>query len=152
MEIEINDNNLIPFSLQGSTIFFEARYPNDDELDTYPHVIITCDKPWDHHGLIMPGGRDDTGHPQNDRMIHRVTSDASHGVNQHHHMYETSCVSMSVNGNTEQLLVERMISSVHVSSTRHMEKLQSKTRHSQFEPEHVAAVFAVSLGTLKKYP
>jgi hypothetical protein len=30
-----------------------------------------------------------------------------------------------------------------------MEKLQSKTRHSQFEPEHVAAVFGVSLGTAK---
>jgi len=92
---------------------------------------------------------DDTGHPKNDRMIQRVTSDASHGVNRHHHMYETDCVSMSVNGNTEQLLMERMISSVHVSSTRHMEELQSKTRHSQFKPEHVAAVFGVSLGTAK---
>ncbi len=56
---------------------------------------------------------------------------------------------MSVNGNTEQILVEHMISSVYVSSTRHMEKLQSKTRHSQFKPENVAAVFGVSLGTAK---
>ncbi len=56
---------------------------------------------------------------------------------------------MSVNGNTEQLLVERMISSVHVSSTQHMEKLQSKTQHSQFKPEHVAAVFGVRFGTAK---
>jgi hypothetical protein len=132
MGIEIDDNDLIPFSLQGSTVFFNTRYPNDNELDTYPHVVITCDKPWDPHGLIMPGGMDDTGHPKNDRMIQRVTSDASHGVNRHHHMYETDCVSMSVNGNTEQLLMERMISSVHVSSTRHMEELQSKTQHSQF--------------------
>jgi hypothetical protein len=145
MGIEIDDNNLIPFSLQGSTVFFKTRYPDDNELNTYPHVVITCDKPWDPHGLIMPGGMDDTGHPKNDRMIHRVTSDASHGVNRHHHMYETNCVSMSVNGNTEQLLMERIISSVHVSSTRHMEKLQSKTRHSQFEPGHVAAIFGVSL-------
>ncbi len=30
-----------------------------------------------------------------------------------------------------------------------MEKLQSKTRHSQFEPEQVAAIFGVSLGTAK---
>jgi hypothetical protein len=117
MGIEINDNDLIPFSLQGSTVFFKTRYTNDDELDTYPHFIITGDKPWDPHGLIMPGGMDDTGHTKNDRMIQLVTSDASHGVNRHHHMYETNCVSMSVNGNTEQLLMERMISSVHVSST-----------------------------------
>jgi hypothetical protein len=127
MGIEIDDNNLIPFSLQGSTVFFNRRYPDDNELDTYPHVVITCDKPWDPHGLIVPGGMDDTGHPKNDRMIQRVTSDASHGVNRHHHMYETDSVSMSVNGNMEQLLMERMISSVHVSSTQHMEELQTKT-------------------------
>ncbi len=152
MGIEIDDNVLIPFSSQGSTAFFETRYPDDDELDTYPHVVITCDKPWDPYALIMPGGRDNTGHPKNDRMIHRVTSDSSHGVNCHHHMYETNCVSMFVNGNTEQLLVECMISSVHVSLMQHMEKLQSKTRHSQFEPEQVAAVFGVSLGTTKNIP
>ncbi len=39
MGIEIDDNNLIPFSLQGS----KTRYPDDDELDTYPHVVITSD-------------------------------------------------------------------------------------------------------------
>ena len=69
MGIEIDDNNLIPFSLQGSTVFFNTRYPDDNELDMYPHVVITCDKPWDPHGLIMPGGMDDTGHPKNDHMI-----------------------------------------------------------------------------------
>jgi hypothetical protein len=77
MGIEIDDNNLIPFSLQGSTVFFKTRYPDDNELDTYPHVVVTNNKPWDPHGLTMPGGMDDTGHPKNDRMIHRVTSEAS---------------------------------------------------------------------------
>ncbi len=71
------------------------------------------------------------------------------GVKRHHHMYETDCVSISVNGNTEQLLMERMISSVHVSTTRHIEKLQSKTRHSKHKPEHVAAVFGVGIATAK---
>ncbi len=64
-------------------------------------------------------------------------------------MYETDCVSISVNGNTEQLLMERMISSVHVFTTRHMEQLQSKTRHLKHEPEHVAAVFGVGIATAK---
>jgi len=45
--------------------------------------------------------------------------------------------------------MERMISSVHVSTTRHIEKLQSKTRHSKYEPEHVAAVFGVGIATAK---
>ena len=73
----------------------------------------------------------------------------SHGIERHHHTYETGCVLISVNGNTEQLLMERMISSVHVSTTQHMEKLQSKTRHSKYESEHVAAVFGVGIATAK---
>jgi hypothetical protein len=45
--------------------------------------------------------------------------------------------------------MERMISSVHVSTVRHMETLQSKTRHSKYKPEHVAKVFGVGIATAK---
>jgi hypothetical protein len=149
MGIKLEQDERIPFYSQGSTIFFNSRYTSDDELESYPHVVLTCEKPWDPHGLVMPGGMDDTDHPWDDRVIQRVQSNMSHGVKQHHHMYETDCVSISVNGNTEQLLIERMISSVHVSTTRHIEKLQSKTRHSKYEPEHVSAVFGVGIATAK---
>ncbi len=149
MGIELENDDRIPFYSQGSAIFFTSRYPSDEELESYPHVVLTCDKPWDPHGLVMPGGMDDTGHPCDDRVIQQVQSNMSHGIKRHHHMYETDCVTISVNGNTEQLLMERMISSVHVSTTRHMEKLQSKTRHSKYEPEHVAAVFGVGIATAK---
>ena len=64
-------------------------------------------------------------------------------------MYETDQVSVTINGNTEQLLMEQMINSVHVSSTQHMDKLQSKTWHSQYKPEQIAAIFNVGLGTAK---
>ena len=149
MGIEIGDDDLLPFQSQGSTIFFLSRYPSDEELETYPHVVVTCDTPWDPHGLIMPGGMEENGRSVEDRTIQRAKSDVSHGNRRHHHMYETDCVSFTVHGNTEQLLMERMINSVHVTSTRHMERVQSKTRHSQFEPEHVAAIFGVGLGTAK---
>jgi hypothetical protein len=69
MGIEVDDDNLIPFLSQGSMIFFNTRYPDDNKLDTYPHIIITSDKSWDPHGLIMPGGLDDMDHPKNDHMI-----------------------------------------------------------------------------------
>jgi hypothetical protein len=59
MGIEVNDDDLIPFLSQGSMIFFNTRYPNDNELDMYPYIVIMSDKPWDPHGLIMPGGFDD---------------------------------------------------------------------------------------------
>ena len=64
-------------------------------------------------------------------------------------MYESDCSLLSVNGNTEQLIIEQMMSSIHTSLIQHMEKLQSKTRHSQFGPEHIATIFCVSLGTAK---
>ena len=149
MGIEITDNDLLPFYSQGSTIFFTSRYPNDEEMENYPHIIVTSDNPWDPHGLIMPGGLDEIGHPIDDRTIHQVNSDVSHNYNRHHQIYETDRVSVTIDGNTEQLIMERMINSVHVTSTRHLEMLQSKTRHSQFQPEHVAAIFNVGLGTVK---
>ncbi len=59
------------------------------------------------------------------------------------------CASYSINGNMEQLLLEQMIGSIHVALVAHMNKLTSKTRHSNFTPEHVAHVFNVNLGTAK---
>lgn len=149
MGIRVDDVGIIPFLSKGSMVFFNTRHPNDDELNIYPHVVVTSDMPWDPHGLVMPGGLDDAAEPVNDRMIKRITSNATKEVDRHHRIYESDCMSLSINGNTEQLLIERMISSVHISSIRHMDKPQSKTRHSQFSPEHVATIFGVSLGTAK---
>ena len=47
MGIKINDNDRLPFCSQGSTVFFTTRYPDDDKLDQYPHIILTNDIPWD---------------------------------------------------------------------------------------------------------
>jgi hypothetical protein len=147
--IEINDNDRLPFHSQGSTIFFNTRYPDDDEMETYPHVVLTSDTRWDPEGLIMPGGLDESGLPIGDRLVQQVRSDSARNINRHHNMFETDRVSVTVDGNTEQLLMERIINSVHVESTRHMERLQSKTRHSIFEPEHVATIFNIGIGTAK---
>ena len=137
-------NKKIPFQSQGSTIFFTSRYPTDDKLDQYPHIVVTCDQSWDPHRLIMPGGLDESRHEMNDRTIQHVLSDMSHGINRHHHMYETDNVVYSIDGNTEQLLMERIISSVC------MDEIISKTRHSKFTPEHdVANIFACNLGMAK---
>jgi hypothetical protein len=106
MGIEIDDNDRLPFYSQGSTVFFNTRYPDDDEMDLYPHVVLTSDIPWDPQGLIMPNGLDDSGLPTGDRAILQVNSDAILGINRHHNMYETDRVSITIDGNTEQLLME----------------------------------------------
>jgi hypothetical protein len=150
MGIEVADNDLIPFLSKGSMVFFTTKYPNDDDLNTYPHIVVTSDTPWDPHGLVMPGGLDVTDDTASDRLTQQVTSNAFRNNNRHHQMYESDRISFSVDGNTEQLIIECMISSVHISSVQHMEQLQSKTRHSQFGPEHVATIFGVGLGTAKE--
>ena len=126
MGIKINDDERLPFLSQGSTIFFNSRYPDDDELEAYPHVILMSDTPWDPHRLIMPGGLDESGMPTTDRIINEIQSDIQRGTNRHHNIYETDCVCLSVDGNTEQLLMERIIKSVNVT-TRESHKLQSQT-------------------------
>ena len=94
MGIEISDDDLLSLCWQGSTVFFTSRYSNDDELKMYPHITVMCDKPWDPHGLIMPGGLDDTGH----QTIQQVTSNVPH------HMYETNCVLISIDGTPNNFL------------------------------------------------
>lgn len=64
-------------------------------------------------------------------------------------MYETDRVLVSVDGNMDQLLIERMINSVHVTSTRHMSTLSSTIWHSLFTLEYVAKIFNAGLGTAK---
>ena len=101
MGIRIPDSNeTIPFQSQGSTIFFTSRYPSNHEMDTYPHIVVTCDQPWDPQRLIMPGGLDEFGRETADRTIQQVLSNMSHGVNRHHHMYETDSIVYSIDGNT----------------------------------------------------
>ena len=149
MGIEIDDDARLPFQSQGSTVFFTTRYPDDDEMELYPHVVLTSDRPWDPQGLVMPGGLGESGLPSDERIIQRLQVNERQGTNRHHLMHETDCIALTVDGNTEQLLLERIINSVHVSTKQHMGKLQSTTRHSQFRPEHVAAIFGVGLGTAK---
>lgn len=111
-------NDTIPFLSQGSMIFFTSRYPTDDEMSTYPHVVVTCDQQWDPQRLVMPGGLDESGRTTTDRIIQQIRSNVSHDVNRHHHMYETDCATHSIDGNTEQLLMERIINSVNISTPR----------------------------------
>ena len=56
MGIVIKETDCIPFQSQGTTIFFTSRFPTNIEIETYPHVVLTCEAPWDPLGIAMPGG------------------------------------------------------------------------------------------------
>lgn len=62
------------------------------------------------------------------------------------HVWDQLCLDIHW-WNTKQLLVEHMVISVHVTLMQHKNKLQSKMWHSQFNPDHVAKIFNVGIGT-----
>ena len=72
-------------------------------MDTYEHVVVTSDLPWDPHSLVMPGGDDeDNTAPENHaRFLQELQS-----TERHHDRYESDCVAIIIDGNTEQLLYE----------------------------------------------
>lgn len=146
MGIVISDDERIPFQSAGTTIYFHLRYPTDFEMDTFTHVVLTSEMPWDPSDTIMPGGA------ARDRFVQKVQSLAFHGSNRHHKIYETDSVTYATFGDTEQLQLERIIQSVNVDTPSRMDsisELYSLTRHSQFTPEHVAKIWNVGVGTAK---
>jgi len=146
MGIVISDTDRIPFQSEGTTIYFHTRFPTDHEMETYPHVVLTCEAPWDPSGIAMPGGI------IQDRFVQKVQSLQLHGTNRHHHMYETDCVTYSNFGDTEQLQLERAIKSINVDYTSgsvNISQLHSTIRHSQFTPEHISKIWNVGIGIAK---
>ena len=138
MGIVLENNDRIPFYSEGSTIYFNSRYPTDHEMDTFPHVVLTCDSPWDPSTLVMPGGTKAI-----DRCIQKVQSQLIHDINRHHRFHETDCVTYHNFGDTEQMQLEQIIQSAHVA------ELHSSTRHSKFTPEHVSKIWNVGIGMAK---
>lgn len=87
----------------------------------------------------MPGGITATTTVV-DRTIQQVVHDSANNFNRHHDMYESDRVLYSVDGNTEQLLMERILQSVRIS------EIHSKTRHTTITPETVSEIFNVGIG------
>jgi hypothetical protein len=49
-------------------------------MNTYEHVVVTSDLPWDPHSLVMPGGdnADDTATDNYARVMHEMKSSERH--------------------------------------------------------------------------
>jgi len=109
MGIQLTDHKRLPFRSDGSMIYFTTWSPTDKEMDTYEHIVVTSYLPWDPHSLVMPGGDNDNNMATNDyaQIMQEMTSHK-----RHHNRYESDCITISIDSNTEQLLYEQMIQSV----------------------------------------
>jgi hypothetical protein len=43
----------IPLDINGTIISFQTRAPTDEELNSYPHIVLTSDHPWDPHNVVL---------------------------------------------------------------------------------------------------
>jgi hypothetical protein len=50
-----SDKGFIPFSSQGTTLYFEMRSPTTWELDSLPIILLTAPR-WNPHDFTMPKG------------------------------------------------------------------------------------------------
>ncbi len=101
-------------------------------------------------GPTCPGhaGGDNEPHIyDNDRSVNGIHAQATAWRN--NTRYETDLLAYSIDGNTEQLVYERMIHTVSTSMPRALNELHSTTRHSKHTPEHVSRIFNVGLGMAK---
>ena len=144
MGIQLTNNKRLPFCSDGSMIYFTTWSPTDEEMDMYEHIVITSDQPWDPHSLVMPGGDNESELATDNyaRIMHEIKTNELH-----HYRYESDCVAISIDGNTEQLLYKRMIQSFCVTNGRHINELHSSTRHSMHTTEHISKIFGVGIGT-----
>jgi len=149
MGIMLSETYCLPLRSCGSTIYFSSWFPTDEELETYRHIVLTSDRPWDPQNLVMPGGDLAEQILDDDRFVQQVNMRIAQGDNRHHKIYKTDCALHSIDGITEQILCERMINSVNIGCTRQITKLQSSSRHSIFSPELVASIFGCGIGTAK---
>jgi hypothetical protein len=47
----------IPLRLMGTTIFFESSTPTSDELNSCPHIHLTCNSEWNPHTVRLAAAR-----------------------------------------------------------------------------------------------
>ena len=140
MGINIEERDMfIPFKTSGVTIYWESTRPSKDDLDKYPWIELTDNKPWNPSMIqLSHNSGDDNGHNiLDDRVVFEMSSRHDHDE------FESDYVFERYFNTTEQLLYERMISSV--SGTRSTSAVISNDRHSKHTLEHIAMVFDITI-------
>ena len=57
----------IPFFTEGSAVYFESHVPSDEDLESYPHVVLTDgETEWDPMRVRMTG---DQPYGDNDEIV-----------------------------------------------------------------------------------
>ena len=146
MGIELYDDILLPFHATGATIFFDTFYPSDRDMETCTHIVLSSDREWNPSDIKM--------HPldhEHTRIIEHVRLAQRDNINRDHHRHETDLQLFYIDGNTEQLLTERIISAINITTDPIMaQEVLSTARHSKHTVEHISNLFTVGIEKAKE--
>jgi len=152
MGIRLESHDIeIPFITKGTTIYYESTKPSGDDLERYPHIVLTSDAPWSPSLIQL--STDDT------RVVRSIRT-SRHDHDEH----ETDYVLEGNFGMTEQIFYKRIISRVYAIPDElkrkfeirekpgdywkrrkcSVEEMKSNDRHSKVTPERIAKVFDIT--------
>ena len=98
----------IPFQTKGSTVYFDSFVPSDNDLERCRHIMLTDNKEWSPHDVVMGGDR-----PYGDEI--RISE--MNKSNGDHFDYETDSVLGGISPVFNQhLFADRLIVSVQICS------------------------------------
>jgi hypothetical protein len=137
MGIQMEEQNMfIPFNTSGVTIYWDLTKPSKEDLEKYEWLELTENKPWIPSSIQL-------SHTSVDNDNYSMSDDRdvfAMSLQHDHDNYESDYVLERNFGSNEQLLCQRMISSVRSTSA-----VKSNDRHSKHTPEHIAKVFDITI-------
>ena len=154
----------IPFLTEGSAVYFETHVPSDEDLESYPHVVLTDDETeWDPMGVKMAGDRP---YGDNDEVVvQQVKRENNKRRRATHYDCESDLVLGSISESfVPDLLYERLVASVRIrpttkknermqtphKRTSDIKKVKARHKHSKITPESIAYMMNIGLDKAKQ--
>ncbi len=139
----------IPFETEGSCVYFDSWVPSDEDLDKYPHVVLTNgDVAWDPKTITLGHKRVD----KNDEFLRQVKAAKARLDEAYIRESDLMLGSISSSYLPQEDVAARMISQVKVERNldgSHSIKAVSRDRHSKVTPERVMDIFSVGIDRAK---
>ena len=77
-QVVTHEGHTIPLSITEGLLYMDMRPPTDEELNQYPHVMMTSDQPWDPSSYDNDAPLEDADHSPPDRDAHETWDLAAH--------------------------------------------------------------------------
>ncbi len=133
----------IPFSTDGTTVYFDTRVPTQREMTECTRIVMTGDTEWDPLSVRLESVR--TKEEEDSRMICEIARQPpAHEFKIDHIMGDLGDVFV------ERSMTERLVANINVRQVSQVNEVVSKTRHLAITPEEVSRKFNIGIEKAKQ--